>query len=51
MVEHTYRWSDGKMLRASTEFTALDSSTVEFRVRFLANGETRLSNSVRCFWP
>jgi hypothetical protein len=51
VVEHLFRWSDWRMLRASTDFTELDSSTIEFRVRIPANGETTVSYSVRYFWP
>jgi hypothetical protein len=51
VVEHLFRWSDWKMLRASTDFTVLDSSTIEFRVCISANGETTVSHSVRYFGP
>jgi len=51
VVEHLFRWSEWRILRSSQDYTELDSSTIEFRVRVPANGETTLSYSVRYFWP
>jgi len=51
VVEHLFRWSDWRILRSSQDYTEMDSSTIEFRVRVPANGETTLSYSVRYFWP
>ena len=51
VVEHLFRWSEWKILHASEDYTKLDSSTIEFRVRIPANGETTLTYGVRYFWP
>ncbi len=51
VVEYLFRWSEWKILSSSTDYTKLDSSTIEFRVTVPANGETTLSYSVRYFWP
>jgi hypothetical protein len=51
VVEHLFRWSEWRILRSSQDYTEMDSSTIEFRVRVPANGETTLTYSVRYFWP
>ena len=51
VVEHLFRWSEWKILSSSHEYTKLDSSTIELKVRIPANGETTLDYSVRYFWP
>lgn len=51
VVEHLFRWSDWRILSSSHDYRELDSSTIEFRVRVPANGETTLDYSVRYFWP
>jgi hypothetical protein len=51
VVENLFRWSDWRILRSSQDYTEMDSSTIEFRVRVPANGETTLTYSVRYFWP
>ena len=51
VVEHLFRWSEWRILRSSQDYTKMDSSTIEFRVRVPANGETTLSYSIRYFWP
>jgi hypothetical protein len=51
VVEHLFRWSDWQILRASDDFTKLDSSTVEFRVQVPANGEHTLTYTAHYFWP
>ncbi len=51
VVEHLFRWSEWKILSSSHDYTKLDSSTIEFKVRIPANGEITLDYSVRYFWP
>jgi hypothetical protein len=51
VVEHLFRWSEWTILRSTRDYTKLDSSTIEFRVRVPANGEATLNYSVRYFWP
>ncbi len=51
VVEHLFRWSDWRILSSSHDYREMDSSTIEFRVRVPANGETVLDYSVRYFWP
>ena len=51
MVEHLFRWSEWRILRASGDYNKMDSSTIEFRVRIPANGETQVSYTVRYVWP
>ncbi len=51
VVEHLFRWSEWRILQASGDYDKKDSSTVEFRVRIPANGETQVSYTVRYSWP
>lgn len=51
IVEYLFRWSEWRILSANHDYTKLDSSTIEFRVKVPANGETTLNYSVRYFWP
>lgn len=51
VVEHLFRWSEWRILRSSHDYQKLDSSTIEFRVRVPANGDTTVSYDVRYFWP
>lgn len=51
VVEHLSRWTDWRIFSSTAEYTKLDASTVEFRVRIPANGETKVSYGVRYTWP
>jgi hypothetical protein len=51
VVEHLFRWSEWRILQTSDEYEKMDSSTVEFRVRIPAEGETTLTYTVRYSWP
>jgi len=51
VVEHLFRWSEWRILRSSGDYDKIDSSTIEFRVRIPANGETQVSYTVRYVWP
>jgi hypothetical protein len=51
VVEHLSRWSEWKILRSSSGYTKLDSSTIEFRIQIPANGENQVSYEVRYVWP
>lgn len=51
VVEHLFRWSEWRILSSSHDYDKLDSSTIEFRVRVPANGDTTVQYDVRYFWP
>jgi hypothetical protein len=51
IVEHLFRWSEWRVLQASDDFEKMDSSTIEFRARIPAEGETTLTYTVRYSWP
>ncbi|HLC06080.1 MAG TPA: DUF4139 domain-containing protein [Anaerolineales bacterium] len=51
VVEHLSRWTEWRIFSSTAEYTKLDASTVEFRVRIPANGETQVSYGVRYIWP
>ncbi|NIS80569.1 MAG: DUF4139 domain-containing protein [Anaerolineales bacterium] len=51
IVEHLFRWSEWRILSSNADYTKLDSSTIEFRVRVPANDEATLRYSVRYQWP
>jgi len=51
VVEHLFRWSNWRILRASHDYTKMDSSNIEFRVRVPAEGETEVSYTVLYTWP
>lgn len=51
VVEHLFRWSEWRILQSDTDFTRMDSSTIEFRVQVPANGETTLHYTVQYSWP
>jgi hypothetical protein len=51
IVEHLFRWSEWRVLQASDDYEKMDSSTIEFRARVAAEGETTLTYTVRYFWP
>jgi hypothetical protein len=50
VVEHLFRWSEWRLLRSSHDYEKLDSSTIEFRVKVPADGETTIRYSVRYNW-
>ncbi len=51
IVEHLFRWSDWRILEANADYTKMDSSTIEFRVRVPADGEKTVRYTVQYFWP
>jgi hypothetical protein len=50
IVEHMYRGVNWEIVSKSSDFTKLDSRTVEFPVQVPAKGETILTYSVRYTW-
>ncbi len=50
VVEHLYRWSEWKIVEASHDYRELDASTIEFRVKVPADGETKVTYTVRYTW-
>ncbi len=51
VVEHLSRWTEWRIFSSNADYTKLDTSTIEFRVRIPANGETQVSYGVRYTWP
>ena len=51
MVEHLFRWTDWQIVRANADYSEMDSSTIEFRVRVPAEGETTVRYTVLYTWP
>ena len=51
VVEHLFRWTDWRILESNADYTELDSSTIEFRVRIPAEGETTVHYTVLYTWP
>jgi hypothetical protein len=51
VIEHLFRWSEWRMLRASHTYEELDASTIEFSVRVPANGESSVTYTVQYWWP
>jgi hypothetical protein len=49
--EHLYRWSDWEILNASTTYTQIDSTTIEFRVEVPPGGETVITYTVQYRFP
>ena len=49
--EHLFRWSNWEILNASTDFTKLDSNTIEFRVDVAPGEEKVITYTVRYTWP
>jgi hypothetical protein len=49
--EHLFRWSNWEILNASTDFTKLDSNTIEFRVDVAPGEEKVITYMVRYTWP
>jgi len=51
VVEHLDRWTDWQIVRANADYSEMDSSTIEFRVRVPAEGETTVRYTVLYTWP
>jgi hypothetical protein len=51
VVEHLFRWSNWRILRASHDYERMDSSNIEFRVSVPADGETEITYTVLYSWP
>jgi hypothetical protein len=51
VVEHLFRWSNWRILRASHNYDEMDSSNIEFRVHVPAEGETEITYTVLYSWP
>jgi hypothetical protein len=51
VVEHLFRWSNWRILRASHDYQEMDSSNIEFRVSVPAEGETEIGYTVLYSWP
>jgi hypothetical protein len=47
VVEHLYRWSDWEIVKESQKHTKSDSNTIVYKVRVPANGEAKVSYTVR----
>jgi hypothetical protein len=50
VVEHLFRWSEWKILNASQDFEKMDAQTIEFRVQVPADGEAKVTYTVRYEW-
>jgi hypothetical protein len=46
-VEHLFRWNQWDIVKESAEHTKLDQGTAEWRLQVPANGETKLTYTVR----
>jgi hypothetical protein len=46
-VEHLFRWSEWQIVKESAEHTKLDQGTAEWRLQVPADGETKLTYTVR----
>jgi hypothetical protein len=51
VVEHLFRWSNWRILRASHDYREMDSSNIEYRVSVPAEGKTEISYTVLYTWP
>ena len=49
--ETLFRWSNWEILNASTDYTRIDSSNIEFRVQVAPGEEAVLTYTVRYSWP
>ncbi|MEO8606296.1 MAG: DUF4139 domain-containing protein [Chloroflexota bacterium] len=49
--EHLFRWSNWEILNASTDYTKIDSNTIEFRVDVAPGEEKVITYTVRYTWP
>jgi hypothetical protein len=50
VVEHMYRWSQWQILEESQDHTKTDAQTIEFRVPVKADGEAKVTYTVRYEW-
>ncbi len=50
VAEHLFRWSDWKITEESAEHTRLDAQTIEWRVDVPADGEAKVTYTVRYRW-
>jgi len=50
VVEHLFRWSNWDIIEESAEHTKLDAQTVEWRVDVPADGEAKITYTVRYSW-
>jgi hypothetical protein len=50
VVEHMYRWSQWQILEESQDHTKTDAQTIEFRVPGKADGEAKVTYTVRYEW-
>ncbi len=50
VVEHMFRWSEWEILEESAEHTKLDAQSVEWRVQAPADGEAKVTYTVRYTW-
>ena len=48
VIDHV--WSDWKVTKSSTEHTKTDAHTIEFPVKVAANGETKVTYTIRTAW-
>jgi hypothetical protein len=51
VVEHLFRWSEWQILDSNADYTEMDASNIEFRVRLPANGERTVRYTVLYTWP
>lgn len=49
--EHLFRWSNWEILSASTDYTQLNSNTIEFRVLVAPGEEKVITYTVQYSWP
>jgi hypothetical protein len=50
VVEHLFRWSDWQILKATQDYTKLDTQTIEFRVKVAPDSESVVNYTVRYAW-
>jgi hypothetical protein len=50
IIEHLWRYTNWKIIVKSHEFTKKDAQTIEFKVPVAANGETKLTYTVKYWW-
>jgi hypothetical protein len=50
VVEHMYRWSEWTITESSEDYEKLDAQAIEYRVQVPANGEAKVTYSVKYEW-
>jgi hypothetical protein len=50
VVEYLFRWSEWQITAKSHDYTKMDSSSIEFRVNVPADGEVKVTYTVRYRW-